>query len=53
MHLHLLKSRSNNLSKQSGPMEDYLQQIIEIADQLSLISSPVTDEDKVLFFDRR
>lgn len=52
-HLHLLKSRSNNLSKQSGPMEDYLQQIKEIADQLSLISSPVTDEDKVLFFDRR
>lgn len=47
-HIHQMKNRLNNLKKGSNTMEEFLCQIQEIAEQLSLASAPIDDEDLVL-----
>ena len=47
-HNNQLKNQLNNRSTKSGPMEDYLQKIRDVANELALASNPVDDEDLVL-----
>lgn len=47
-HIHQMKNRLNNLKKGSNTMDEFLRQIQEIAEQLSLASAPIDDEDLVL-----
>ncbi|CAL5415270.1 unnamed protein product [Camellia sinensis] len=47
-HIHQLKNQLNRLSKKGHLMEDYLGQVKTLSDQLTLVSSPIDDEDLVL-----
>lgn len=47
-HVHQLKNKLNNVSKKSKPMEEYLEQIKDIANQLALVSASVDDDDLIL-----
>lgn len=47
-HIHQLKNQLNRLSKKGHSMEDYLGQVKTLSDQLTLVSSPIDDEDLVL-----
>ncbi|KAH7858555.1 hypothetical protein Vadar_025238 [Vaccinium darrowii] len=47
-HIHQLKNRLNTITKGANTMEDFLRQIQDIAEQLSLASSPIDEEDLVL-----
>ncbi|CAL5428368.1 unnamed protein product [Camellia sinensis] len=47
-HIHQMKNRLNNLTKESKSNEDYLSQIKELVDKLALASSPADEKDLVL-----
>ncbi|XP_028056249.1 TMV resistance protein N-like [Camellia sinensis] len=47
-YIHQIKNRLTHLTKESKSIEEYLNQIKELADQLALASSPIDEEDLVL-----
>ena len=47
-HIHQLKNKLQSITKKSQSIEEYLRQIKEISDQLSLAASSVDDEDLIL-----